>query len=129
ALVLFFLALGRDWHVSRNLILVGVAINALAIALVQGALTLVRRQQAQQLLSYLSGSLAYRGWSDVILIAVVLVIALPGLLLLTRRLGLLALGNDTATALGNPVRRTLWQALLLATALALGAVLTAGPVA
>lgn len=40
----------------------GIAINAFAIALVQFVLTLVQREQAQQMLGYLSGSLAHRTW-------------------------------------------------------------------
>uniref|UniRef100_UPI0019D45A0B iron chelate uptake ABC transporter family permease subunit n=1 Tax=Vibrio vulnificus TaxID=672 RepID=UPI0019D45A0B len=56
-LFLFFAGLGRQWQFSRNLILMGIAINAFAVALVQFALTLVQREQAQQMLGYLSGSL------------------------------------------------------------------------
>ncbi|HDS1197844.1 iron chelate uptake ABC transporter family permease subunit [Shewanella algae] len=128
-LLLFFAGLGRQWQFSRNLVLMGIAINAFAIALVQFVLTLVQREQAQQMLGYLSGSLAHRTWGDVLLITSVLLLALPALLLLSRRLSLLALGQELAQALGNPVRQSQTLALLFATLLALGAVLCAGPVA
>ena len=128
-LFLFFAGLGRQWQFSRNLILMGIAINAFAVALVQFALTLVQREQAQQMLGYLSGSLAHRTWYDVLLISSVLLLVLPSLLLLSRRLAILSLGRELAQALGNPVRQTQTVALLLATLLALGAVLCAGPVA
>ncbi len=154
-LLLFFAGLGRQWQFSRNLVLMGIAINAFAIALVQFVLTLVQREQAQQMLGYLSGSLAHRTWGDVLLITSVLLLALPALLLLSRRLSQLALllitsvlllalpallllsrrlsqlalGQELAQALGNPVRQSQTLALLFATLLALGAVLCAGPVA
>ncbi|MGT0150621.1 iron chelate uptake ABC transporter family permease subunit [Vibrio metschnikovii] len=118
--VLVFAGLGRQWQFSRNLILMGIAINAFAIALVQFALTLVQREQAQQMLGYLSGSLAHRTWYDVLLISSVLLLVLPSLLLLSRRLAILSLGRELAQALGNPVHQTQTVALLLATLLALG---------
>lgn len=128
-LLLLIPGMGRNGQLSRSLVLMGVAINALAIALVQFALTLVQREQAQQMLGYLAGSLSHRDWQQVTLIALTLAVALPGLLLLSRRLGLLALGRDTAISLGIPLRATQLLALILATVLALGAVLCAGPVA
>lgn len=128
-LVLLLPGLGPQGQLSRSLVLMGVAINAFAIALVQFALTLVQREQAQQMLGYLAGSLAHRDWHQVSLIGLTLAVALPGLLLLSRRLGLLALGRDMASSLGSPLRATQLMALILATILALGAVLCAGPVA
>ncbi len=128
-LLLLVPGLGPQGQLSRSLVLMGVAVNAFAIALVQFALTLVQREQAQQMLGYLAGSLAHRDWQQVGLIGLTLAVALPGLLLLSRRLGLLALGQDMASSLGNPLRATQLMALILATVLALGAVLCAGPVA
>ncbi len=128
-LLLLLPGLGPQGQLSRSLVLMGVAINAFAIAVVQFALTLVQREQAQQMLGYLAGSLAHRDWQQVALIGLTLAVAVPGLLLLSRRLGLLAMGRDMASSLGNPLRATQLMALILATALALGAVLCAGPVA
>ncbi|PSL16158.1 iron complex transport system permease protein [Marinobacterium halophilum] len=128
-LLLLLPGLGPQGQLSRSLVLMGVAINAFAIAVVQFALTLVQREQAQQMLGYLAGGLVHRDWQQVALIGLILAVALPGLLLLSRRLGLLALGRDMASSLGNPLRSTQLTALILATVLALGAVLCAGPVA
>ncbi|MBA4503250.1 FecCD family ABC transporter permease [Marinobacterium marinum] len=128
-LVLLLPGLERSGRLSRNLVLMGVAINAFALALVQFVLTLVQREQAQQMLGYLSGSLAHKDWQQVALIGMTLAMALPGLLLLSRRLTLLTLGGEMAQGVGAGVRQTRLVALLLATVLALGAVLCAGPVA
>ena len=128
-LTIMLIALGKSWQLSRQLVLLGIAINAFAVATVQLILTLVQREQAQQLFGYLSGSLANRNWQDVSVIFMTLIIFVPLLLLLARRLSLLTQGYDSAIVLGSRVDTTQWQALLLASGLALGAVLTVGPVA
>ncbi|WP_416886677.1 FecCD family ABC transporter permease [Marinospirillum sp.] len=127
-LVLLLPGLGNRGEFSNRLIVMGIAVNALAIAIIQFTLTLVQREQAQQLLGYLSGSLAHRDWQQVSWIALTLAVAVPGLLLLSRRLNLLTLGPETSISLGLPLRQTQLTAILFASLLALGAVLCAGPV-
>lgn len=54
----------------------GIAVAALSMALVDFAISNTRIEQAQQIRSLLSGSLANRGWQDVVLISGMLVLYL-----------------------------------------------------
>ncbi|UOO82290.1 iron chelate uptake ABC transporter family permease subunit [Uruburuella testudinis] len=130
-LVLLLILLGTRGRMDfgMDIIISGLAVNAAALALVQFGLTSVRQESAQQMAAWLSGSLAARSWAQVEAVWLGLPPLLLALVLLNTRLGLLALGDAAAAALGVPLRRTAWLALLSATALAALAVVAAGPVA
>ncbi len=130
-LVLLLILLGTRGRLDfgMDIIISGLAVNAAAMALVQFGLTGVRQESAQQMAAWLSGSLEARSWAQVEAVWLWLPPLLLALVLLNTRLGLLTLGDTAATALGAPLRRTAWWALLLATALAALAVVAAGPVA
>ena len=129
ALGILYLLAGRSVDIVR-LILAGVGINALAASLTSLALNFAPSPYAAlEILFWMFGSLTDRGMNYVWLM---LPLAVPGWLLVVaaaRGLDALILGEETATSLGFPVRRTLWL-VIGGTALAVGAaVAVAGVVA
>tara|TARA_B100001094_G_C18194904_1_gene810051 strand:- start:6480 stop:7514 length:1035 start_codon:yes stop_codon:yes gene_type:complete len=115
-------------YTSHHLIVLGIVVNAFCVALVQFMLSLVRREEALQLLSYLNGSLAYKDWSDVALIMSLLVLVLPCFFALSKRVSLISHDIETVQALGVSVRKTYGLLFFLATLLAIVSVLIVGPV-
>ncbi|WP_231820519.1 FecCD family ABC transporter permease [Microbacterium resistens] len=114
---------------GRQLILVGIGVGAIASAL--NGLLLVRGtiDASSQANLWLSGSLDARQWSHALPVLAGVAIVIPLVLVLSRRAGLMELGDDIAQQLGVRVERT--RLLLVACAVALAALATAavGPIA
>lgn len=124
-LVLLLSAAGTSG--PARLILAGAAI-ALALNSLTTLLLLLNEQKTIGLFAWGSGSLVQVNLTAVTQTAPVVALGLAGCLLLSRRLDLLALGDDTAQVLGVPVRRTRLIATLVAVLLATAAVTLAGPI-
>uniref|UniRef100_UPI001294A374 iron chelate uptake ABC transporter family permease subunit n=1 Tax=Modestobacter roseus TaxID=1181884 RepID=UPI001294A374 len=77
---------------------------------------------------WLTGSLNGRGWDQALPLALALVVLLPAALALSRVLGVLQFGDDTARALGVRVGPAQGVVVLVAVALAAFAVSAAGPI-
>lgn len=124
----YTLARRRGTVPPERLVLVGIGTFAFTTAatnyLVTGA-----QFQVTQALTWLSGSTYARDTTDLSLLAVVALVAVPPLWLSCRRLDLLALGEDTPRTLGLPLERARLAALVLAVALAAAAVAVVGTVA
>jgi iron complex transport system permease protein len=104
-----------------SLILAGVAVSAIAAALLALALTLAPNPFAlAEITFWLMGGLADRSLWQVALAALPILIGAAMLLRLGPGLDALSLGEDTARSLGVPVDRTLWLAAI-GTAFAVGA--------
>ena len=104
-----------------SIILAGVAVSAIAAALLALALTLAPNPFAlAEITFWLMGGLADRPLWQVALAAAVIIAGMAVLLTLGSGLDALSLGEDTARSLGVPVGRTLHLAAL-GTALAAGA--------
>jgi iron complex transport system permease protein len=112
-----------------RLVLVGVGVNAVATAVTSWLLVVANVSEAAQATVWLTGSLNARGWEDAMPVVLTLVVLLPIAVPLAFGLGTMALGDDTARALGLRVNR--WRAGLVLVAIILSAVATAsaGPVA
>ncbi len=113
---------------AERLILAGISLSALFSAIVALALTKLARGGAEQILAWLAGSLAGRGWYE---LAWTLPYALPGLLLAAiavPSLNALRLGTALARAVGVDVVRAHWLILLAATLLTASAVALSGVV-
>ncbi|MGX1931421.1 FecCD family ABC transporter permease [Microbacterium resistens] len=114
---------------GRQLILVGIGVGAIASAV--NGLLLVRGtiDASSQANLWLSGSLDARQWSHALPVLAGVAIVIPLVLVLSRRAGLMELGDDIAQQLGVRVERT--RLLLVACAVALAALATAavGPIA
>ncbi len=104
-----------------NMLLCGIAINAIALAGLGGLKYLAADQQLRQLSFWLLGSLNHSRWQDLL---VLLVAAVPVLWLLPRygeKLNLLLLGEQQASLLGLDVLRCK-RVMILLIALGVGAV-------
>ncbi len=104
-----------------NMLLCGIAINAIAMAGLGGLKYLAADQQLRQLSFWMLGSLNHSRWQDLL---VLLIAAVPVLWLLPRygqKLNLLLLGEQQARLLGLNVRRCK-QVMILLIALGVGAV-------
>lgn len=120
------LSAGRDADPTR-MILAGSAI-AMALSSLTMLLLLMFEQETLGLFAWGNGSLTQTDLSAVTQMAPVVGFALVAVQAMARRLDVLALGDDAATVLGLPVRRTRLVAVALAVALAAAAVTLAGPI-
>ncbi|GAA4872259.1 iron ABC transporter permease [Actinomycetospora straminea] len=101
---------------------IGLALEAVAITCI-----LLFREQTTGLFAWGNGSLAQYGTSGLAAMVPVVVLATLGLLAMSRRLDLHALGDDAAAVLGVDVRRVRLVTVLLAVLLAAAAVTLTGP--
>lgn len=110
---------------GSQLALIGMAIGAIAMALVQ-YLLIRSPMEANIALVWLTGSLFGRNYQHIISILPWLIVAIPGIMLYSRKLDLLHLGEDVATSLGTHVKRTKMILLVAAVMLAGAAISVAG---
>lgn len=112
---------------TTRLVLAG---SAVALALQAGTSTLLILfdEETTSLFAWGSGSLSQLGLDSFRQAAPVVVIATGCALLLARRLDLLGLGDDSAAALGVPVRSTRALGTVLAVLLTAASVTLAGPI-
>ena len=119
ATLLVYLLAGREAG-TTTLILAGIAINALALALISLLLNLAPSPYAvQEIVLWMMGSIANRSMDDFWLMAPG---AIAGWLLLIgcgRSLDALTLGEETAQSMGIDLQRLRWR-IFLAVALAVG---------
>ena len=127
--LLIYLLAYRDGVTGYRLVLVGIGMNALGLAVVHWLLTRARIDDAATAQSWLVGNLNNRSWGHVVPLAVVAVPAAAVLLWLRRRLDLLEMGDDAASALGIPIGRTRLVLFAVAVVLTAFAVSVAGPIA
>jgi iron complex transport system permease protein len=118
----------RRGVVSDRLVLVGVGVNAVAVAITSWLLVVANINQATQATVWLTGSLDGRDWAHVVPVAVALALLMPTGLRLSFGLGALALGDDTASALGVRVNRYRVALGLVALTLAAVGTASAGPI-
>ncbi|AUH42067.1 iron ABC transporter permease [Streptomyces sp. CMB-StM0423] len=110
-----------------RLVLAGSALTLGLYAVTEGMLLLFP-EETQGLYEWHQGSISQSGWDGVTQMLPLAVAGLAGLLLLSRRIDALALGDDAARGLGVPVRATRVTAVLLAVLLAAASVTLAGPI-
>lgn len=126
AVIVLGLAGGAASSTTR-LVLAG---SALAMAFQAGTSTLLIlfSEETKGLLAWGSGSLSQLGLTAFLQAAPVVLIVLVGALLLARRFDVLALGDDTASSLGVPIRSTRVAGILFAVVLTAVSVTLAGPI-
>ncbi|PKQ34904.1 MAG: ABC transporter permease [Actinobacteria bacterium HGW-Actinobacteria-11] len=111
---------------TTRLILAGTAL-ALAFQACTSTLLILFDEETKGLLAWGSGSLSQLGLTAFLQAAPVVVVVTGAALLLARRLDILALGDDTASSLGVPIRSTRAIGILLAVTLTAVSVTLAGP--
>ena len=110
-------------------LLIGAAVNAAMQALLLTAVSLSDSREQGVLFRYLLGSLTGTTWSSVAVSAPGLIALLPLALLCVPLLGVLRLGDETASALGVRADRARLIVLVVACALVAIAVAPSGPIA
>ncbi|MEV7013147.1 iron chelate uptake ABC transporter family permease subunit [Streptosporangium sp. NPDC051022] len=113
---------------GHRLVIVGIAVSALCSGVVSYVLTRGDVRDAQEALVWINGSLGRAGWDTSLTLAVCGAVLVPAALAGGRRLPVLELGDDPATALGVRVGRTRTLLLGIAATLAATAVAIVGPV-
>jgi iron complex transport system permease protein len=108
-------ARGRDARVTA--LLAGVAINAIASAIITFLKSAVSPQRAQAMMFWLTGFLDVPSSRALSVLAMYVAVGLAGLLWIAPRLNLLALGEESAAALGVDVPRVTRTSLVLASLL------------
>lgn len=112
-----------------RLVLVGIGIGAMLTSVNHFLMTRARLDEAMEAARWVVGSLNGRGWEHVVPVALALALLLPPTFLLARRLRMLELGDDAATALGVDVERSRLLLALAGVALTAVAVASTGPIA
>ncbi|WSY31110.1 iron ABC transporter permease [Streptomyces sp. NBC_00887] len=121
------LGLARAGAGTTRLVLAGSALT-LGLGGLSHMLLLLRAQQTTGLYAWGNGSLAQIGMQAIDRLAPVALLALIGLVVLGRRLDILALGDDGAVAVGVNPRLTRATAVVLAVVLSAVSVTVAGPI-
>ncbi|OAP20625.1 iron chelate uptake ABC transporter family permease subunit [Amycolatopsis sp. M39] len=111
-----------------QLVLVGIAVNAMLQVLTHFLLTRANLESAMAAQVWLTGSLNGRGWEHVWPALAAVAVLLPLLAAFGSRLAVLELGDDAATALGVRPATARLGALAVGVALAAAATATAGPI-
>ncbi|WAC66109.1 iron ABC transporter permease [Agrococcus sp. SL85] len=127
AAALVVVAIGRGRGSTTQMVLVGTAL-ALALQSVVTVTIILNQEETSGLFAWGVGRLSQNGMQTVAQVAPIVLLGLVALLLLGRRLDVLALGEDTATALGVAVGRLRVGTLVASVALAASAVAIAGPI-
>jgi len=119
-------ALGRASGASRNkLILAGIAISRLFAALID-AIVLVNPEVMADRISFQLGTLSKVSYETLMFGGPVIAIGLIGVLILSKYVGVLTLGDDVATSLGMNVKLFRFFCLFFVALLAGGAVALSG---
>ncbi len=126
ALGVAFLARRGTGIDAERLILAGVSLSALFSAIIALALTRLGRNGSEEILAWLAGSLAGRGWSELLWTSPYIVGGLLLAALAVPALNALRLGSGIARAVGVDVARANWLLLSAATLLTAAAVALSG---
>ena len=116
ALLVYTLGRARGQLEPTRALLVGVVFNSFASALVLAVEAVLRPEQTQAVLLWLSGTLGYEAMPILAGAGLVLIIPIVILIALAGRLNLLALGDEGAQALGVDVSKTRFLAFFAASA-------------
>ncbi|MGA4842832.1 FecCD family ABC transporter permease [Streptomyces sp. G45] len=124
---MYLLAWKRGVHGYR-FVLVGIGMNALAVAVNGYLLTKADLVDATRAVVWMTGSLNGRDWEQVWPLFWLCVVLLPLIVAHARPLRMLEMGDDTGYALGVPVERTRLVLMGSAVLLTAAATAAAGPV-
>ena len=111
------------------LITVGIGVRALLIALNSAMIMQASLDAALSAGLWGAGSLACLGWSMIVIPGSVMALATLMVCILSRRLRMLALGDDTARGLGVPVGATRLLLMIVGVALVAASTALVGPIA
>ncbi|MFA4840481.1 MAG: iron chelate uptake ABC transporter family permease subunit, partial [Agrococcus sp.] len=127
AAALVVVSIGRGRGSTTQMVLVGTAL-ALALQSVTTVAIILAEEETAGLFAWGVGRLSQNGIGTVAQMLPLVVLGIAALLLLARRLDVLALGEEAATTMGVAVGRLRLSALVASVALAAAAVAIAGPI-
>lgn len=127
--LLIYLIAWRDGVSGYRLILVGIGVSQFMLALVTYLIARAELYDARAAMRWLIGSIGQSGNLELWILLVALVVLLPVALLLSRPLGVLELGDDTARMLGSRVELSRLGLIAVSIALLAFATAVAGPIA
>lgn len=113
---------------ATRLILIGIGVAAMLSSVVSYVLARAADWDVANALRWITGSLAEPSWGRVVPLAVLMAVVVPVMLLLSRDMGMLRLGDDTAAGMGVRVERTRLLVLFGAVLLLAFATAGAGPI-
>ncbi|UVT27231.1 iron chelate uptake ABC transporter family permease subunit [Rhodococcus pyridinivorans] len=119
----------RGGVAGTRLILIGIGIAAMLDSVTSYLLSTAATWDLQETMRWLTGSLNGATWGATVPVIVALVVLGPVLLVQTRNLSMVQLGDDAAQALGVRVERTRVFAIVSAVGLIAFATAAAGPIA
>ena len=128
AFLVLGLASGRG-SVGNRFILMGIGISALCQAVVSYLMARVSINQATTASIWMSGSLANANWNRIEILCIALTLMTPLVLLFSRKLHMMAVGEDLAHSLGLAPNTVRWIYIVLGVLLAAAGTAAAGPVA
>jgi iron complex transport system permease protein len=126
-ILVYRIALSTGRLMIHTLILAGIIVGSFMSALLMFFIALAG-DGVHQILAWLMGSLAFKGWGQIWMLALFLAIGLTAILALSRDLNLLVCGEESAQQLGSNTEQTKKLLLLAATLITGGAVAAAGTI-
>ena len=129
AAAVYFVARRSGVTGGTRLVLVGIGVAAMLGGVNDYLMTRANISDAAQAAVWITGSLDGSTWSSVVLLAVASAILMPCVILTSRALRILEMGDDLAIGLGIPAERLRLFALAGAVVLAATAASQTGPVA
>ncbi|MCR4512782.1 iron chelate uptake ABC transporter family permease subunit [Aeromicrobium sp. 50.2.37] len=129
AAVAVYLLAWRDGITGYRFILIGIGLSELFVALTGYVIAKAELSDAREAMTWLVGSVGSAGPFELRALLIGVAVLLPVVLVLSRRLGALELGDDAASALGVDVERSRLVLLALSVVLVALATAAAGPVA
>ena len=113
---------------GQKMVLIGIAVSAMLSSVNDYLITRGDLEKAEAAKTWQHGSPNALSWNQMSVQAVLLLVAIPLVLLLTRRLRTLELGDDLAAGLGLPVKKTVNLLVAAAVLLVAVAISVAGPI-
>src|SRR5699024_5710825 len=129
ALLVYALARKDGVSGGMRLVLVGIGVAAILAAITSFLIVRADITDADTVQRWEAGSLVGRGWPHALSVLTAVLILVPAIMVCRRAVTYLAMGDDSARALGVPAERCRFGALLLAVVLLGVAVAATGPIA
>ena len=126
AVVMLLAGLGGGATMGQKMVLI--AVSAMLSSVNDYLITRGDLEKAEAAKTWQHGSLNAISWGQMEVQSIILVIAIPLILMLTRRLRTLELGDDLAAGLGLPVKRSVNLLVAAAVLLVAIAISVAGPI-
>ncbi|AQX82259.1 hypothetical protein BWO91_14805 [Plantibacter flavus] len=123
-----YVCTGRGFRSPARTIIAGIAVAAMAAAIIEYVVSTQLRDAASQLAAYLVGSLNASNGQDVLVTLGAVVLILPAAIAVSRDVSLLEMGDDTASGVGIDPNRTRSIAVILSVLAGGAAVAAAGPI-